>query len=466
MTIKSPLWSASEIRYAVDGVLQGDFDVFGISNDTRTLQEGDLYIALSGRGNHDGHDFVPQALAQGAAGVLVQQNPVDKSILVSDTFAAMQQLGVEARNRVNAHGKMIGITGSVGKTTCRALTEQALKSFGGLHASTASLNNHWGVPLSLARMPRETQFGVFEIGMNHADEITPLSQFVRPHVAIITTIDAAHIGNFSDGLDGIARAKAEIFAGLEPGGTTVLPADSAQLPLLESEAARYDVENIIRFGRNDNADLRLISYERQQRGGRVTASYKGHVFSFALPIRGEHNAMNALAALGAAIALNLNIERAAASFAEMQDVEGRGNSSSVTLNPGKTITLIDDRHNSSPVALNATIRELGQTPVKGRRILALGDMLELGEQAPALHAGIAPAILANNIDLTLTCGPLMKQLSQALPSNQTQHFTDSTAMAEAIGELLQDGDAVLVKGSRGAQMIHVVDALNRMGQSA
>lgn len=466
MMTKSPLWSASEIRYAVDGILQGDFDVFGISNDTRTLQPGDLYIALAGRGNHDGHDFVPQAFAQGAAGVLVQQNPVDKSILVSDTFAAMQRLGIEARNRVNDHGKIIGITGSVGKTTCRALTEQALKTFGVLHASTASLNNHWGVPLSLARMPRETQFGVFEIGMNHADEITLLSQQVRPHVAIITTVEAAHIGNFADGITGIARAKAEIFAGLEPGGTAVLPADNPHLALLESEAARYGVEKILRFGRGDNADLRFISYERLARGGNVTASYKGQVFSFLLPLRGEHNAMNALAALGAVIALDLNMERAAAQFADMDDVEGRGNISTLTIAPGKQITLIDDRHNSSPVALSASIRELGQTPVKGRRILALGDMLELGEQAPAMHAGIAPVITASQIDLTLTCGELMAHLNHALPNDQAIHYPDSQTMASAMGTVLKDGDILLVKGSRGAQMIHVVDALNRMGQSA
>ena len=453
------------MRDATGGVLRGDFLIDGISNDTRTLNPGDLYIALAGRGNHDGHDFIATAFAHGANGVLLSHDPCEKSLLVADTFTAMEAMGRAARTRLSPAARIVAITGSVGKTSCRALTEAAFQPFGVLHASTASLNNQWGVPLSLARMPRDTQFGVFEVGMNHAGEITPLSQQIRPHVAIITNIEAIHIGNFNDGIEGIARAKAEIFAGLEPDGIAILPADSPQLPLLEAEAARYGIKTIIRFGSSAGADMRLLTYERRDEGGQVYASWRGREFSFYLAMRSEHHALNALAALAATQALGLDLQQATGNFATIANVEGRGNSHLVTLTHGGQITVLDDRHNSSPVALKAAIREFTHVKTSGRRILALGDMLELGDAAPMLHESIAPGIIDHKIDLVLTCGPLMEHLHRALPAAISRHYPDSPAMADAIGGIIRDGDAILVKGSRGAQMIHVVDALNRMGQS-
>ncbi len=464
---KSPLWLASDIASATGGKLQGDFFVTGISNDTRTLQPGDLYIALGGLGRHDGHDFIDQAFAVGANGVLLSQQQIDKSVLVDNTFRAMQKLGQAARDRVLPTCKIIAITGSVGKTTTRALTAKALSVFGSLHASEHSLNNQWGVPLTLARMPADTHIGVFEVGMNHAGEILELTKQIRPHIAIITTVEAIHSGNFADGVDGVARAKAEIFAGVEPGGTAILHRDNPHFDMLCTEAAQHDIKTIVSFGQHHQADLRLVNYERLDQGGMVTASIHGETLSFLLPIRSEHNALNALAALGAVHAMGLDVEQAAAQFATLEDVEGRGNINIVPIPNKGEITLIDDRHNSSPVALTAAIREFSYVPVSnnGRRILALGDMLELGDQSPELHAAIAEVIAGYPIDLVLTCGPLMAHLAQALPAGQNRHYIDSQAMAAIIGDELQDGDAILIKGSRGAKMIAVVDALNRLSQT-
>lgn len=462
---KSPLWSATEIANATNGTLRGDFFVTGLENNTRLLKPGDLYIALAGLGRHDGHDFVGDAFAKGAHGVLISKDPCDNSVLVDDTLLALKQLGFAARNRVHPDCKMVAITGSVGKTTTRALTAQILSVFGKLHASESSLNNHWGVPLSLARMPQDTRYGVFEVGMNHANEITPLTQQIRPHVAIITTIEAAHIGNFDDGIEGIARAKAEIFAGLEPGGAAVLNVDNPQFDLLAEEAGKQGIDRIITFSQTGPADLRLINYERLEQGGRITAHVAGEEIIFDLPIRGPYNAMNALAALGAVYALGLDVRRAAQAFADMQDVAGRGNMHKLTIPGHGTITVIDDQHNASPVSMQASIREFGLLPVSGRRILALGDMRELGEQSEQLHRDLAPVIADNKIDLVLSCGPLMQSLAAILPASQSLHYADSQAMATDIANHVHDGDAILFKASRSLQLNLVVDALNRIGQT-
>lgn len=462
---QSPLWSSADIAHATGGTPRGDFLVTGLENNTRLLQPGDLYIALAGLGRHDGHDFITDAFAKGAHGVLISKDPCDNSILVDDTLLALKQLGFAARNRIGDACRIVAITGSVGKTTTRALTAQALGIFGKLHASINSLNNHWGVPLSLARMPADTQYGVFEVGMNHANEIEPLTQQIRPHVAIITTIEAAHIGNFSDGIEGIARAKAEIFAGLEPGGAAVLNIDNPQFDILQDEAQKQGVNRIITFSQTGPADLRLVSYERLEQGGRVTAHIAGDEIVFDLPLRGPHNAMNALAALGAVHALGLDVKHAAQAFAAMDNVEGRGNAQTLTIPGHGTITLIDDQHNASPVSMQAAIREFAQMPVKGRRILAIGDMRELGDSGAQMHRDLGPVIGDSRIDLTLSCGPLMHELAQTLPARQSLHYADSQVMADDIINHLRDGDTILLKASRSLQLNLVVDALNRIGQT-
>jgi UDP-N-acetylmuramoyl-tripeptide--D-alanyl-D-alanine ligase len=470
---KKPLWTLGDVAAlygaAISHLSDASTPIYDVNLDSRELRLGSLFVAYKRPNGKDGHDFLPDVLEKGGAAALVEYPCVCEGlplIEVGDANQALQKLGNEARNRVNPDCKIIAITGSVGKTTVRALTAQALNGFGALHASAQSLNNHWGVPLSLARMPQDTQHAVFEVGMNHTGEITDLVSQIRPHIAIITTIDAAHIGNFPDGIDGIARAKAEIFSGLDPNGTAIINADTPQLPLLLDEAKRYGIRNILLFGRSETADIRLLDYTRQELGGVVTASIKGKAIHFTLPMRGEHNAVNALAALAAVFALGLDVQDAAQSLAHLSNVQGRGNLIALTLPQQRHITVVDDRHNSSPVALTAAIREFAQMPVRGRRILALGDMLELGEQSPDLHRSIAPIIAENPIDLVLSCGPMMAHLHNLLPSTQATHYVDSQNMADAIDGLIQDGDAILVKGSRGAQMIHVVDGLNRISQTA
>jgi UDP-N-acetylmuramoyl-tripeptide--D-alanyl-D-alanine ligase len=470
---KEPLWTLGDVAAlygaATSVSAAAETQIYDVNLDSRELRPGSLFVAYKRPNGKDGHDFLPDVLAKGGAAALVEYPCVCDGlplIKVGDANQALQKLGQAARQRVTDACKIIAITGSVGKTTTRALTAQALTGFGKLHASAQSLNNHWGVPLSLARMPQDTQHAVFEVGMNHTGEITDLVAQIRPHIAIITTIDAAHIGNFADGIDGIARAKAEIFSGLDPQGTAIINADTPQLPVLLAEAKRYGIRNIMLFGRSDKADIRLIDYERQEIGGIVTARYNDEEINFALPMRGEHNALNALASLAAVAALGLDIHEAAASLSLISNVQGRGNMIAMTLPQNRQITVVDDRHNSSPVALTAAIREFAQMSVRGRRILALGDMLELGEQSPDLHRSIAPIIAENPIDLVLSCGPMMAHLHATLPSSQAVHYVNSQAMADALDGLLGDGDAILVKGSRGAQMIHVVDGLNRIGQTA
>ena len=462
---QSPLWTATEIALATGGCLQGDFFVIGISNDTRTLQPGDLYVALGGLGLHDGHDFIDEAFAKGAAGVLVSQKSCNNSVKVPDTLEALKKLGLAARQRLSPDAKIIAITGSVGKTTTRALAAHAFNVFGKVHASRDSLNNHWGVPLTLARMPKDTQYGVFEVGMNHAGEIIELTKQVRPHVTVITAIEAVHLEFFPDGLEGIARAKAEIFASVEANGIAVLNHDNAQFSLLANLAKDNGINQIVVFGHSNDADLQLISYDRLEQGGRVTLRVDHAEFSFDLPMRSEHNTVNALAALGAVYALRLDTKQAADSFATVKDVAGRGNVNLLTIPSYGQITVIDDRHNSSPVALRSAIHELKRIPVSGRRVLALSDMRELGETAPQLHRALAEDIATNDIDFVLTCGPMMQHLADTLPFQIVRHYADSQAMAADIIHHLQDGDTLLVKGSRFGQMFHVVDALNSLSQT-
>ncbi|MDB5478637.1 MAG: UDP-N-acetylmuramoylalanyl-D-glutamyl-2,6-diaminopimelate--D-alanyl-D-alanine ligase [Alphaproteobacteria bacterium] len=452
------LWTGAEIAAVTGGELRGDFSASGISIDTRTLQPGDLFIALKGP-NFDGHEFIAAALEKGAAGILAEHGTPDNTVLVKDAFLALQDLGEGARARSKA--TIIAVTGSVGKTSVKAMLHTAFSVLGPTHAAEASLNNHWGVPLSLARMPRSAQYAVFEIGMNHAGEISPLSKMVAPHVAIITAIAPAHIA-YLGSIENIALAKAEIFHGMDANGIAILPRDSQQFPLLLAEARTQGLQHILNFGESPDADIRLKSVQGEGDASLVTARIGQQDFRFTFGVPGKHQALNLLSVLAALSALDKNIQDILPAFAGAKPVAGRGNRRDVPV-VGGNITVIDETHNASPIAVEAALDLLGQTQT-GRRVVILGDMLELGPDAAAFHAGLADGVKKSGAGIVLLSGPLMASLASALPKENTRHYADSAALAKEIPTLLGLGDIVLVKGSRGSKMKLVVDAIVQLGQ--
>jgi UDP-N-acetylmuramoyl-tripeptide--D-alanyl-D-alanine ligase len=459
----APLWTAAEIAAATGGTAAGRWDAAGVSIDTRTLRPGDLFVALKGP-SFDGHAFVAAALKAGAAGALVHtagagtvsDGSHDRLVLVKDTFAGLQDLGRAARARADA--RIVAVTGSVGKTGTKEGLRVALAAQGPTAATAGNLNNHWGVPLSLARMPRESRFGVFELGMNHPGEIAPLSRLVRPHVAVITAVEAVHL-EFFDSVAGIAREKASIMAGLEPGGIAVLPRDSAQFDVLAAEARRYGAR-VMTFGSDDGtSDALLVSWALTPAGTQVAADIAGHRHTYEIGASGRHWAVNSVAVLAAVLALGGDVGLAAAAFARLRAPEGRG-VQRIVEGPRGGFTLIDESYNASPASVRATAETLGAMAGTGRRILALGDMLELGETAGELHAGLAPSLQAAGIDLVFTAGPLMARLHDALPpAMRGGHAGDAAALAPLVAAAVRGGDAVAVKGSHGSRMALVVDAL-------
>lgn len=457
-----PLWTANDIAAVTGGRLIGDdFAVTGISIDTRTIQPGDLFIALKGP-RMDGHDYADAALEKGAAGILVEKGMKPKSVIVADTFRALHDLGAGARERSHAH--IIAVTGSVGKTSTKEMLAGVLKSFGKTHAAEASLNNHWGVPLSLARLPVDAEYAVFEIGMNHAGEIAPLSKLVSPQVAMITTIAAAHIQHLGS-IENIAKAKAEIFQGMDANGIAVLPRDNDQFALLVAEARTQGLQKILSFGEHPESDIRLASIDQGSESSDVSFVYDGRQHTFALTIPGKHQAINALGVIAVLTAVGVDLEEALDGFSDLSPVKGRGNRFSVTVKEGKaSIKVIDETHNASPIAVEAALKVLVHVPTPGRRIVILGDMLELGDESPELHKGLKKPLLEADPGLVLTCGPMMAHLAQTLPKDGSKHYPDSTALAADIGNILQSGDVVLVKGSRGSKMTLVIDAIKQMGQ--
>lgn len=460
------IWTSKEASQATGGKTSGEWKVSAISIDSRTVQEGDLFVALSGD-NGDGHAYVQMAIEKGATAALVSQNienvDQDKLLVVEDTLKAMQDLAHAARTRTSA--KVIGITGSVGKTGTKEMLATAFSSQGQTHASIKSYNNHWGVPFTLSNMHAGTDYGVFEMGMNHADEITPLSQMVKPDIAIITTISPVHIGNFDDGLEGIVRAKAEIFDGMKEGSVAVLNADIEQFDTLKKYAEDKDVK-VYNFGESDTADAKIVDCLEAANGTRVKAEILGEKISFNLQIPGRHIACNALAALLAVKLAGADVQKAAKALATQEAIIGRGKreyiDSGVKDNP---ITLIDESYNASPSAMNAAFKVLALVdPGRGgRRIAVLGDMLELGQGSADMHADLALPLKAANVDLVYTCGKYMKKLNEALPANQRgEHKDNSEDLAQIVPDVLIPGDVVMVKGSLGSKMGLVVEALRSL----
>jgi UDP-N-acetylmuramoyl-tripeptide--D-alanyl-D-alanine ligase len=460
------LWSGLGLVAPLNARVSGRLPagVKGISIDTRTLAKGDLFFAIKGD-NSDGHDYVAAAFEKGAAAAVVDEahaaelRDLGGLYVVHDTLEAMRALGLAARARSEA--AIAAVTGSVGKTSTKDALALVLGAQGLTHASAASYNNHWGVPLTLCRMPRDARFGVFEIGMNHAGEITPLVAMVRPHVAIITTIAPVHLEFFAS-IEAIADAKAEIFSGLEQGGTAILNGDIPQFAQLRQHALASPAGRLLTFGASEDADAQFIDVENVAEGSRVTAKLFGKPLTFFIGAPGHHMAMNALAVLLAVEALGGNVEQAARDLANFAPPKGRGERCLLSL-PFGDFTLIDESYNANPTSMRAAIAVLGETQAEGRRLAVLGDMLELGPDGAALHAGLADALAASNIDLVFAAGPLMRHLFEALPEGRRGAWAATAEELEpAVFNALRPGDVVMIKASNGSRMGPIVAKLQKL----
>jgi UDP-N-acetylmuramoyl-tripeptide--D-alanyl-D-alanine ligase len=458
-----PLWTTQQIATATGGQAFGAaFSATGVSIDTRTLEPGDLFVALAGV--RDGHEFVAQALANGAAGALVERPAQGAGVVVADTLKALEALGLAARTRAG-RAKRGAVTGSVGKTSVTQAVAAGLALAGRSHASVKSYNNHIGAPLTLARMPANTRRAVFEIGMNHPGEIEPLTRMVAPEVVVITTVGAVHVENFSDGEAGVARAKAEIFAGLTPGGTAILNADDRWFDFLRAEAIKAGAR-ILSFGSHEDADAELLTFAAVDEGARVTARIGGQTLSFPLRQSGYHWGLNSLAVLLMLAELGVDRQTSLKALSGFAPLEGRGAARQVRL-PDGAFTLIDESYNANPLSVGAALRTLGARPAKGRRIVALTDMLELGSESENLHAGLAASIEAASIDLVFCAGPLMHSLWRALPpTRQGGYALDAAELEPQLARAIEPGDVVMVKGSRDSKAQALAGALKALDVAA
>jgi UDP-N-acetylmuramoyl-tripeptide--D-alanyl-D-alanine ligase len=447
------LWTADELERATLGRASKPFAASGVSINSREIAPGDLYIAIKGE-KHDGHDFVRHALDAGAAGALVSKPPRDVGgdaplLMVAHAQKGLEDLGSAARAR--SHAQVLAVTGSVGKTTVKEMLRLAFGACGATHASSGSLNNHWGVPLTLARMPRDTQYAVIEIGMNHFGEIRALNTMVRPHLALITTIAPAHIEYFGN-VEAIADAKAEIFESLMPGAPALLPADSPQLERLMARAKLAGASNILSFGER-GADARLLAYAEENGAAKIKCDVLGLPVQFTLNAPGRHNALGAVAVLLAVAALSGDVMNAAAALKEFAALRGRG----ARLRIGG-VDLIDESYNANPASMAAALGLLQAAP--RRRIAVLGDMLELGGDAAAFHAGLKDAVTESGAGLVFLCGPHMRALWDVLPAQlRGAYVPDSAELAPLVAAAAQTGDTILVKGSNGSRMTAVIDAI-------
>ncbi len=457
------LWTLADVAAAVEGAAFGvaEANITGVSIDTRTLQPGDLFIALKGP-NFDGNGFTGAAAAAGAAAALVEARPGAgyplATIAVADTQAGLERLGRAARARTDA--RVVAVTGSVGKTSTKEMLAAALASIGETHWSGGSLNNHWGVPLSLSRMPAGARFGVFELGMNHAGEIAGLTTQVRPHVAVITTVEAVHLEFFAS-VEAIADAKAEIFRGVEPDGVAIINGDNVHVDRLAAAARAEGLSRIIRFGSGADADARLLSVAADGPGSVIEASLFGQSLRYRLGLAGRHMALNSLAVLAAVEAAGADPVAASAALAALSGLAGRGKRVPIPVIGGEAL-LIDESYNASPASVRAAIAVLASTPVRaeGRRIAVLGDMRELGAEGPALHEGLADSLAMAGIDLVFAVGPLMRTLADALPAAQRGGWSETAArMVPHLASALLPGDVIMVKGSFGIRMADIVQPL-------
>ena len=459
----TPLWTPAELAEAVRGAASGraPASIPGISIDSRTVGTDEAFLALVGP-NFDGHDYVAKALDQGAGLAIVARRPADLAddaalVLVDDTQSALERMGAFARARAKA--RIVAVTGSVGKTGAKEALAHCLAPQGRTHWATGSFNNQWGVPLSLARMPRDTEFGVFELGMNHAGEIRDLTAQVRPEVAIITTIEPVHLEYFS-GIEAIADAKAEIFEGMAPGATAILNRDNAMFERLAAAAEARKLR-IVSFGEHPESDARLVSMTLDAEASAVEALIAGRTIAYRLGVPGKHLVLNSLAVLAAVDALGADMGQAAIALGTLAGLAGRGKRVAIAV-AGGTATLIDESYNASPVSMRAAFAVLAaQRPAgNSRRIAVVGDMRELGAEGPALHQALAAPLAASGVDLVFACGPLMRHLFDALPAALRGAHRDTAAdLAPLVASALGPGDIVTIKGSLGTRMADIVKPL-------
>ena len=468
------LWTAYEAAAATGGALcarGGDpktwtaeeWAASGVSIDTRSLRPGEIFVAL--RDARDGHEFLKNAFEAGAAAALVARAPDNAPegaplLVVGDTLQGLRDLAAAARLR--NFGKRVAVTGSVGKTGTKEMLRTMFAAVGSVHAADKSFNNHWGVPLTLARMPMNVDYSVFEIGMNHAGEITPLTKLVRPHAAIVTTVGTAHL-EFLGSREGIAEAKAEIFRGLAPGGVAILPLDNDFYALLKQRAQEAGAASFATFGETEGADYQLVDYRPEGAGAHLRTRIKGEIREFPFGVPGRHHALNMLAALAAADAVGAPLEPAIAAMAHAAPAEGRGARAVIRL-PGGEATLIDESYNANPESMKAAIGLLGAAALKpgGRRIAVLGEMLELGAEGPALHAGLVEDLIAAKVDRVYAAGPLMRGLWDALPAAMRGLYADTAVgLVGPVQDAVAPGDAVMVKGSNASKVSGVARAFKR-----
>jgi UDP-N-acetylmuramoyl-tripeptide--D-alanyl-D-alanine ligase len=458
------LWTGLEILGALGARAHGGLPdtISGVSIDTRTIAPGDLFCALAG--NRDGHEFVADALAKGAAAALVDEahfealSHLGPLLVVPDVLEAMRAAARAARARTKA--RIVAVTGSVGKTGTKEALRLALGKQGRTHAAVASYNNHWGVPLTLMRMPRDSDFGIFEIGMSAPGEIAALVELVRPHAAIVTTVEPVHL-EFFPSVEAIADAKGEIFSAIEPGGAAIINRDNPHFERLKLHAAASSAGSLVSFGEHEEADVRAERIILKSDMTIVEARVFGEAITYRLGSPGRHVALNSLAVMAAVKALGADIALAGLGLGDLAPIAGRGERT-LMKGPGGTITLVDESFNANPASMRAAINTLCEADVglRGRRIAVLADMLELGPDGPALHRALGEFVAESGVNLVFACGPLMKNLWQALPPEMRGRYAQTPAELEPelFGEL-RGGDVVMVKGSKSTYVSRIVTTL-------
>lgn len=459
----STLWNTKELCAAMDGVCNGDWLVGSVVIDSRKVSAGALFFALQGSAV-DGHDYVKAAIDNGASGAVVSRlvEGVDAAhqIVVNDVEAALQKLGHAARARSGA--KFIGVTGSVGKTGTKEMLHTALSACGKTFATVGNYNNHLGVPLTLANLPKDSEFAVLEMGMNHAGEISMLSGMVQPHIGIITTVDAVHI-EFFDSVEAIADAKSELFDGMGKQGVAILNRDNPHFVRCSNHAKKKGLDRVLSFGVHTDAWARLVRYAIDDNASQIEAMLGGMPIHFSIGAIGKHWALTALAVLCAAESLGADVAKAASALRYFNEPKGRGQIRKLAYKTGQ-LRLIDDCYNASPVSVNAAIEKVAAirdaSPDPVRTVVVLGDMLELGEHAYDMHVGLVPSLINNQMDLVFAAGSFMQNLYDALPEAMRGAYASTSAvLAPKVIEQLAPNDLVLVKGSRGSKMEVVVEAI-------
>jgi UDP-N-acetylmuramoyl-tripeptide--D-alanyl-D-alanine ligase len=469
MTARATLWTSAEAEAATGGRGTRPWRATGLSIDSRTIAAGDLFVALAGDA-HDGHDHVAAALRDGAAAALVARRPAGLPsdaplLIVPDTLEALVRLGTAARARA-PDTRGVAVTGSVGKTSTKDALRHVLGVQAPTHGAAASFNNHIGVPVTLARLARASRYAVYEVGMNHAGEIAPLVRMIRPAVAVITTVAPAHVENFADGIDGVARAKGEIFAA--GGETAIIHGDIPQFDRLAEMARARGFARVVGFGTNAGATFRLIEVDLHPGHCDVRATIDGRALRYRVGAAGHHWAVNSLAVLAAAQALGADVAAAADALSQVAAPKGRGQQRAIGPADRRAL-LIDDSYNANPASMRAAFAVAGgiQPAPGGRRIAVLGDMFELGPDSEAQHADLAAPLLAAGIGLVFTCGARMRRLHDALPASaRGAHAPNAEDLAPIVAAAMRAGDVIVVKGSLASRMRHVVDALVASGPGA